>query len=252
MTNKKLEISSQANLTKNVMQKIESGGIKMKSKTQVKSEEIGFVVALVISVLGSAFIFNMLIFWARGTGNLHYLGLGSFGMLAFVRSFPHLWLWLAIILIAFAYLVLRHFDFSYKKPLGFTIAGLAVICLVVASVFASTPINQPFQKQAMRGGFGAPKAIFAPHMLPPHLSNGVVGIVTEINDQKIILDCCKTHPIEGKITDRTRFIPDRESIVPNIEVRVIGKKVSGEIEAVIVAKQEELNRRMPMLRQRLR
>jgi len=236
------------NLKTDIMDKIESGRVKIKSKVQARGEEIGFVLALIISIFGSAFTFNMLIFWARGSGHLHYLGLGGFGIFVFMRSFPHLWFWLAIVLIASAYFVLRHFDFSYKKPLGWIIAGLAVICLVVTFAFASSPINKPFQKQAQIGKFGAPRAIFAPHMLPPKPTNGIFGTVIEIDDKKILLDCCNNNQIEGKITDRTRFIPSREDIVPNIEVHVIGKKSNGEIEAIVVARQDELQNRMRFYR----
>ena len=83
------------NLKTDIMDKIESGRVKIKSKVQARGEEIGFVLALIISILGSAFTFNMLIFWARGSGHLHYLGLGGFGILAFMRSFPHLWFWVS-------------------------------------------------------------------------------------------------------------------------------------------------------------
>ena len=75
---------------------------------------MGLGSALLLSALIAVFFINLVLFYAKSTDNLEYLSFGFQGALAFLESFPYLWMLLGILFIFIACYLIKKYDISYK------------------------------------------------------------------------------------------------------------------------------------------
>src|SRR3989344_2349312 len=170
-----------------IMGKIESGEVKSRSKKSFFAEDIFFIIALLISLLGARFVINMFIYWGNAGGHMREIGLGKPGRLVFAHSFPTEWFIVAVILFVLAYVILKHFDISYKKPLGYVLSGLAVSALLIGIIISVTPLNRGIAGKVRQGRFTPIHGIYRPGR---HLrdENSTVGTIKKIENNVITLD----------------------------------------------------------------
>jgi preprotein translocase subunit SecG len=108
---------SNKDLEKNIMDKIKTGQVKLKSKYVFLAEKLGLGTAFTLSTVLSILLFNLTLFYMKETDNLQYLSFGKRGILAFLESFPYMLVVSFIILILLAGYLISKSEAGYKKPL---------------------------------------------------------------------------------------------------------------------------------------
>ena len=76
---------------------------------------------------------------------------GSYGLKAFLYSFPYLYILLAIGFFILAALLLKKYDISYKKSYLGLVVLLFVGSLLVSGVFIASGLNERLEQKAIKG-----------------------------------------------------------------------------------------------------
>ncbi len=112
-----------------VMKKIESGTIKMKPRWYFVVGSALLFAGLIISTISSIFAVNLLIFLLRR----HYGPMYNYRLNLMLSNFPWWIIPIAILTVGLGMLLLKKYDFSYKK--NFPIIFVGYLIIIVASAF---------------------------------------------------------------------------------------------------------------------
>lgn len=172
----------------NIMSKIRTGKVKLRSKYIFLAEKLGLESAFALSVILSVLFANLFFFYLKSTDNLEYLSFGSDGIYAFLESFPYLLVASFIIFLLIASYLLAKADFSYKKP--FKYFALSLITFVFASgiVLAYTDLSEKIEEEAF--GEGPSSSIIKPFLKRgvELRSAGVSGKIFEISNDYFVIE----------------------------------------------------------------
>lgn len=120
--NKKLE--------KSVMDKIDVGKVRLRSKYLFLAKKLGLnggvVLSFILAVLGLALIFVSL----KMTGNLEYLSFGKSGWLIFIKNLPYGLIIISVGIIFLAGYLIKKSDWSYK--IKFSYLAVIFLSLIIA------------------------------------------------------------------------------------------------------------------------
>lgn len=173
---------SKEDLEKNIMDKIDTGQVKLKSKYVFLAEKLGLGTAFVFSVVLSILLFNLTLFYMKETDNLQYLSFGKNGILAFLESFPYALVIAFILFMVLASYLTTKSDVSYKKPFGYIAASLIIFIMFLGGVLTYTKVaeqiemaNHPFGVFLMRGSLEM-------------RDRGIAGIVFETGEDYLIVE----------------------------------------------------------------
>jgi hypothetical protein len=173
---------SNQELEKDIMDKIDTGQVKLKSKYVFLAEKLGLGTAFVFSIVLSILLFNLTLFYMKETDNLQYLSFGKNGILAFLESFPYaLVIAFTLFMVLASYLTTKS-DVSYKKPFGYIVISLIIWVMFLGCALAYTEVakqietaNHPFGVFLMRGSLEM-------------RDKGIAGIVFETGDNYLIVE----------------------------------------------------------------
>jgi len=173
---------SKQDLEKNIMEKIDTGQVKLKSKYVFLAEKLGLGTAFAFSVVLSILLFNLTLFYMKETDNLQYLSFGKNGILAFLESFPYALVIAFILFMVLASYLTTKSDVSYKKPFGYIAASLIIFIMFLGGVLTYTKVaeqiemaNHPFGIFLMRGSLEM-------------RDRGIAGIVFETGEDYLIVE----------------------------------------------------------------
>lgn len=226
-----------------VMGKINSGKVHLRSKYIFLAEKLGLGSAFILTVLLAVLFFNLAFFYLRASDNLAYLSFGSQGFLVFLESFPYLLVVALILLVFTAGWMIKKSELSYKKPFGYLALGLIGFVVVGGFVMAYTNVAEKIEQQTFEsqtGGF-----IFKPFLMRALESRhgGVVGRIVEVGDGYLSIQTPRA--LEKIIlTSDTQF--PSQALVEGIFVMAIGSRDDGNFTAtkLQLTNPEE----MPMIR----
>lgn len=167
-----------------VMNKIHSGKIQLRSKYVFWAEKMGLGTAFTLSVVLAALLFNLILFYIKETDNFKYLSFGGEGLSAFLESFPYLIVIIFIIFIVLASYLISKSDSLYKKSFNQLVTYLIVFIMVFGGILTYTNIAERIERETLKesGRF------FRPLMAPPeNRDKGIAGIIYETSDNYLIL-----------------------------------------------------------------
>lgn len=141
------EITQKQNIEEAVMIKVKTGQIKMKPKWYFIVGGVAAIAGLISSIVSSVFFVNLIIFIIRKKGP----GVGK--LTTMFDIFPWWIPFVAITGIVAGLLLLRRYDFSYKKNFVLTILGFIVAVLVSALILDGLGINDILMKNGSMRGF---------------------------------------------------------------------------------------------------
>lgn len=119
-----------------IMRKIKNGDLSMRSRWVYVAQKIGLKSGLALSLLISAFLINLFLFYIKTNNLLQQLHMGD----AFYQKLFHNLPYTLIMLILFSFVVINYLvkktDFFYRIPKPITIIlFLAIILLAVTLLF---------------------------------------------------------------------------------------------------------------------
>ena len=165
-------------LENKIMKEIKGGRAKLKSKYVFLAEKLGLGSGLVLTILLGVLLFSLILYYAKETDNLIYLSFGPNGFLAFMESFPYLFVVFFIIIILLAGFLIKKTDFSYKKSFGVWSVCLIVFIILMGTVLTFTNINKRFDDHMFAQPFFEQR-------------NGIAGKVIQINNDILVLNTKK-------------------------------------------------------------
>jgi len=138
-------VTTQKQLYDSVMNAVESGKVEIKPKWQLILASVASFVGLIGVTISSAFLFTVTIFLLRSHGPM-----GSWRLQQMLLSFPWWIPVLGLLCLSIGFILLRHYDFSYKKNFPVIIAIFVAVVIVSAVLIDRMGINETWSRGPMR------------------------------------------------------------------------------------------------------
>lgn len=170
-----------------IMSQIKTGHLKLRSKYIFVAEKLGLGSALALTVLLAVLFFNLVLFYLKASDNLGYLSFGSWGIFAFLESFPYPLVISLIFLLAIAGYLIKNSNWSYSYPFGRVAIALVVFIMLIGTVLTYTGIAELLEEEShsMRATGVILRPLFRPGIVDRQ--RGVAGQISEIGDGYIIV-----------------------------------------------------------------
>ncbi len=163
-----------------VMEQINTGQVKLRSKYLFLAEKFSIGSGIILSVLLAIFFLSLLFYYLRATDNIIYLSFGESGLLAFLESFPYLLVTAFIACVLLAGALLKMSGSVYRQPFKYIALILVGGILVVGIGLTLARVDRIFEKNMyLRSRTG----IIVQPLLQPGLNErnrGIAGRVVEI------------------------------------------------------------------------
>lgn len=139
--------TNKINFEKEVMSRVSTGKITMKPKWYFAVGSALMIIGTVAASVGAAFLINLTIFLIKKQGP----GYGKLTMM--FESFPFWIPILAILGMGAGILLLRKYDFSYKKNFFAVTIGFIASVIVAGLIIDSLGLNNAWSKRGLMKGF---------------------------------------------------------------------------------------------------
>lgn len=147
-------------VSKNVMDQIHSGQVKMRPKIYFITGAVLLGVGTGMLIMLSMLILSMVSFHMRHRGTLDYLQFGRAGLPPFIHNFP--WMYLIILGLALygGWKLVRTYDFSHKYNVWGVLIGFVALIITMSVVLDQAGTHQrlmsrrefqPFYRQEFTG-----------------------------------------------------------------------------------------------------
>ncbi|MGE5298322.1 MAG: hypothetical protein ACM3KM_04110 [Acidobacteriaceae bacterium] len=172
----------QDQFTKNILDKIKTGKVKMHSRAYFIGQSIailsGIVLILLLAVLASSF----LIFTLKATGRIFLPAYGIRGIRAFILIFP--WITLLVIagLVVIFEVLIRRYD--YRRPFIYSVGIVLLILIASGLALSFTPLHSDLYYRA--GSVPIAGQLYQ-HYGSEHLENLHRGIVSDVSGNQFKL-----------------------------------------------------------------
>lgn len=191
----------QTNLSRQVMQKIKLGKVKIRPKIYFSFEKFLLVSLLVMSIIISVLFINFIIYILSHNGAAEFLEFGYDGLAAFFENTPYGFVVWTLIFLGIAFWVYKKFDISYRRPVySFTIV-LLVISLGGGVGLATSGVNENLQDSLSQSNVPIINQAYSLAKVKNLKSNkGLIIKVEKIEDNTIIARASSGKMIVIKIT----------------------------------------------------
>lgn len=233
-------MTTQRNIKQEILSKIKAGSIVQKPKWQFVMRVLFLVLSVIILALLSLYLISYV---ALVTGEMHIFGLfglGPRGVQEFFIELPWLLLLLIITLVGVFMVLVRHFEFAYKRPAIVSILGTVV---VIAGLSAGV---QAFDSEHRIPRFGEDMNNPFFHLLHEYREGRrgdvTVGKIVEMTDDGFIVEV-KRSSTTVKVVVNENTKGETDSLVPTQMILVLGEEKEGVITAEGVKRAGERGQR---------
>ncbi len=133
--------SPKNDLSTDVLEKIKSGQVKMKPRIAFVLKTTLFITGLIFAFLTIIFVISFVIFVIRGSGAWFLPSFGWRGIRTLFFALPWVMVALALICLVIIELLIKHFGFAYRRPLVYSIFGVALLVILGGVWVASTSLH---------------------------------------------------------------------------------------------------------------
>lgn len=191
-------------LKNNLLKKIKSGEIDMKPRWHFMLKAGLLLFGIVVAALLAIYFLSFTIFFIRQTGLFMTPGLGFYGLSYFILTSPWLLIGASLGFLLVLYLLVKHYSFSYKQPLLYSLLALVLLALL-----GSTALNKALLHQRI-GGFMAdrPLPVMAPmyrQALDERPEGLSVGTITSLTDDGFVLETERGESLIVSVNSKTRL-----------------------------------------------
>lgn len=124
-----------------VLKKIHLGEIHKQPRVYFVAQITLVIVVVVLTLVVSVFAVSFALFSIHESGELFLLGFGIRGFLTFLSLFPWLTLVIAALLVFLLEWLLRHFKFSYRRPILYVFFTAICLIFVGGLLIFMTPLH---------------------------------------------------------------------------------------------------------------
>ncbi len=182
------ETHSQFNtLRDKILKKIESGEVRMTSKTYFMLRVALLIAVLFLIIAISSFVVSYILFAIHVSGKLLLLGFGLQGILVFLSTFPWGFLLIDIILLFVLEWLLRYFRFCYGRPLLYLALGIFSVTSIAGAGIYATSIHDSLFMQARDKKLPVIGGMYSGLQKTSHENGLFRGVVVEIEGNTIVM-----------------------------------------------------------------
>jgi len=224
---------TQNNQNADLMEKIKSGEVKMKSKAYFVSKSIGFVLIAVLLFLLAIFLVSFIIFVARGSGIWFMLGFGWQGVKMMLIYFPWFLVAVSAVLIIALEILISRLGFAYRRPLIYSVLGLVVVAMAAGLLILKTPLHISAFRAAVEGKLPLAGPLYRSYGMAdtPNFVRGRV-FVPPTNGQKMEIETAEGEKLEVEVPTSTDFMMLKSGPINKDDLLMImGDRVGSKIEA---------------------
>ncbi len=140
--------NKQINIKEHILEKIQSGEIRMTSKSYFVFRLCLMAFVMFLIFITSTFLLSYILFSMRAGGNVFLLGFGLKGFYHFILSLPWLLLGLNIGLLLLLDGLLKSFQFGYKSPILYLFVATFVLITAFGLLINFTPFHGSMMRRA--------------------------------------------------------------------------------------------------------
>jgi hypothetical protein len=148
--------SKNLKLKNDLMKKIKTNQIKMKSRYNFLAKKIGLQSGLILSVIILIFLINAFFYYIKTNHLLIPLHYGPSVWQKLLHSLPYDLILIIIGLFVLLNFIIKKFDFSYKKPFIYIVSGFIGFIVIWASLLFSTRFNDLLKAKFQTSDIKAP------------------------------------------------------------------------------------------------
>lgn len=213
----------------NIIQKIKEDEVRMKPRWHFILRSLLFVVGLIIVALVATYLLSFVFFILHRTGLWFTPGFGMHGLMFFVVSSPWLLITMVVLFSILLYVLVQHYAFSYRKPLVYSMVGVVLFVIAVASLIGQTTMHERvrvFLEERPVPGFAPLYRVGneRPHGL-------FVGTITQVRDDGFMLTTDTGETIMVHVSERTKR-PPHATYEAGGHVLIFGERSDGTVSAL--------------------
>ena len=183
-----------------VMNKIKDGKINLRSRYIFLAKKLGLGGGLTLSLILAALFLNLAFFSMKTSGSLEFLSFGRIGILAFLESFPYLWILIGLAFFTIASAILSRYDLSYKKPFKVILSVLIVLIFIAGIVLAISGLNEAMEERVAEGKVPLLQSFYRRRQV---WKNGLVGEVIETRSSGLLIETEEGKKVFVELTEST-------------------------------------------------
>lgn len=212
-----------------VLQKIRTGDVHMRSKSYFAWQVIALAFVAALIVIIAAWIVSFIVFSLSVSERVSLLGFGWRGIRTFLLLFPWKLALLELVLIVFLNWLIHRFRFSYRSPLLYSLLGGLFVSGILAWIMHSGSIQQVLLDQHHQNNLPVIGPLYDRLERPDDQPDVIRGIVIEIRIRDIIIRDIDTNTLINVILPGGGVVGPRLQV--GDEIFVAGEMTSYGLEA---------------------
>jgi len=221
-------------IAEKVLNKIKSGQINMKPKAYFVLKTVLFVLGVITVALFILYLISFIAFSLRASGVMFLPGFGFRGVGIFLTSMPWLLILVAVLLIVVLEILVKHFAFSYRRPILYSIIAIIVLVFLGSFIINKTQFHPDLFQRAREGRLPLAGEFYRDFGVPK-FQNVHRGVVSEVIDNGFRIETPNKEILEVIVDSETRF-PFGTGIKESDTVVVLGERNNGTVQASGVSK----------------
>ncbi len=213
-----------------LQQAISSGHVVMRPKWHFVLKTILAIFGGVIIFIALLFFISFTIFILHSTGVWFIPGFGLTGIYAFLLATPWLLLLPSLVFIGVLEILVRRYEFGYRRPLIFTVCGIIGIAVIGGIAVANTALHKKFSRFADEHHVPFARNLY--HRFEDEQFDNIhPGRITTTTSDGFIMDTRMPMMIRVHLASTTQ-LGDSVRIIQNEMVLVFGELMNGEVQAI--------------------
>ncbi len=216
-------------LRENILARIQKGQAKMTPRWHFLLKTSLFLFGFILIFLCALYLLSFTLFVLDKSQLWFVPQFGAHGVFIFFRSLPWLLIFIVLFLILFIQILARHYSFSYKRPLFYSVFGILFLVIVGSSVVQKLGFHEGVSEYSRMHKLPFAGPMYERFELGEEQSV-YPGVIIEIRDPNFSIRSRRQEILNVEVSHETRFPAGKKFLVGD-EVLVLGEREEDTIEA---------------------
>lgn len=217
-------------IIENVISQIKSGDTKMRPRWYFVLKTTFYAISTILVSIILLFIVSLVIFILRKNGVIFVPLFGLRGLGVFILSLPWILISLSIAFVIVLEILIKHYSFSYKRPLLYSLLGIVVITSIGGVIIFKARMHDGLIKYAEDTKLSVIRTFYKEYGLQK-LDNVYIGNIKEIFEDGFVMTDSHGENVAVAITENTT-LPKNIHLEEGDNVVVLGDLRNWGIEAI--------------------
>jgi len=212
----------------------------MRSRKYFVLKSVLIILSVFLIALFILYLTSLILFVLRASGAWYFYGLGFYGLKTSFILLPWLLIIIAVVLLVILEILVKHFSFSYHRPIFYSILGIVILTLLGSFIIDKTQFHSCLFQKAQEEHLPIMGNFYRDLGVEKN-NNTQRGIIFEITENNFQIETPRGKVLNVNITSETQF-PDGTDIKKNDVIIVLGERNDNEIQALGIRKiNDDLN-----------